>query len=255
MKIVIIEDEELTASDLAETLLKINPDIQILSVLNSVKEAISYFDKNNVTQPDLIFSDIQLGDGLCFEIFSKINYAFPIIFCTAYDEYALSAFKTNGIDYILKPFSENSIIEALNKYSSLKEAFSKDSLNYSNIINLFKNKYTHNESSVLIFHQDKILPVKINNIALFYVENSITYLLTFDQTKQTINKTLDELANITSAQFYRANRQHLINRNAIKNASQYFSRKLSISLTIPYKETITVSKEKVTGFLEWLSAN
>jgi DNA-binding LytR/AlgR family response regulator len=251
MKIVIIEDEQLTADDLAETILKLAPDVQIVAQLNSVKEAIAWFKKNE--HPDLIFSDIQLGDGLCFEIFAKQPITTPVIFCTAYDEYALNAFKTNGIDYILKPFDEQVIASALAKYKELERRFSGNTLQIDSILQLFEERKNQKKGSVLVYHKDKILPVKLGSIALFYIENEITYLTTFDQINYSINKTLEELEKISGNDFYRANRQYLINRKAIKEVSQYFARKLSLTLTIPFKETITVNKIKVSDFLNWLS--
>ncbi|HBS87094.1 MAG: DNA-binding response regulator [Bacteroidetes bacterium GWF2_38_335] len=254
MKIVIIEDEELTANDLAETILKVEPNTEIISILKSVKEAQAFFKKSDIN-PDLIFSDIQLGDGLSFEIFNSVQHSFPVIFCTAYDEYALNAFKANGIDYILKPFNKKSINDALLKYKNLKDNFSKDNTQYENIIKLFESQKNNKSGSVLVYQKDKIVPVKIEAIALFYIENEITYLITLDNTKYVINKTLEELEKITSDNYFRANRQYLINRKAVKDASQYFARKLSVSLTIPFKESITISREKTTEFLNWLSAN
>ena len=253
MKVVIIEDEKLTADDLAETILKIVPDTKIISVLYSVSTAISWFQKNE--HPDLIFSDIQLGDGLSFEIFKNISTNVPVIFCTAYDEYALKAFDANGIDYILKPFDKSTIEAAFNKYNKFKNKFSENSSNLDNIIRLFENKKKHNQSSVLVYHKDKIIPVRLEDIALFYIENEITYLLTFAQKSYTINKTIEEIEKISSDDFFRVNRQFLVNRKAIKESSQYFARKLSLTLIIPFKETITVSKLKVPEFLDWLSTS
>ncbi|MBU1718695.1 MAG: response regulator, partial [Bacteroidetes bacterium] len=127
MKIVIIEDEKPAAGDLAETIISLAPDAQIVAVLHSVKEAISWFQKNE--QPDLIFSDIQLGDGLSFEIFKTISINSPVVFCTAYDEYALQAFHANGIEYILKPYDKSTVEAALNKYNNLKIKFSGNTAN------------------------------------------------------------------------------------------------------------------------------
>jgi len=253
MKVVIIEDEKLTADDLAETILKIVPDAKIISVLHSVSTAISWFQKNK--HPDLIFSDIQLGDGLSFEIFKKKSTNVPVIFCTAFDEYALKAFDANGIDYILKPFDKSTIETAFSKYNKLKNKFSENSSTLDNVIRLFENKKKQNQSSVLVYQKDKIVPVRLEDIAIFYIENEITYLLTFTQKSYTINKTIEEIEKISSDDFFRVNRQFLVNRKAIKEASQYFARKLSLTLTIPFKETITVSKFKVSEFLDWLSAN
>jgi two-component system, LytTR family, response regulator LytT len=253
MKIVIIEDEQFTADDLAETILKITPGVQIVARLSSVKDAVIWFKKNE--QPDLIFSDIQLGDGLCFEIFRKQSVSAPVIFCTAFDEYALAAFKANGIDYILKPFDEQTIANALTRYKELERKFLGNNQQIEKILQLFENRKNQNQGSVLVYHKDKILPVKLDDIALFYIELEITYLITFGQKTFTISKSLEELEEITGSSFYRANRQSLVNRKAIKEASQYFARKLSLTLSIPFGETITVSKVKVPDFLAWLSGD
>ena len=251
MRIVIIEDEKLTADDLSETISKVVPDAQIIASLYSTRSAISWFQVNE--QPDLIFSDIQLGDGLCFEIFKTVPINAPVIFCTAYDEYALKAFDANGIDYILKPFDETTIKAAFKKYNRLRNKFTGNITSLDQIIQLFANKKKQSKGSVLVYKQDKILPVRLDDIALFYIENEITHLITFDNKSYTIKKTLENIEEISSDFFYRVNRQFLINRKAIKEASQYFARKLSLSLTIPFKGTITVSKNKVPGFLNWLS--
>lgn len=255
MKIAIIEDEKLTADDLAETILKVEPNAQIVASLSSVKEAVKYFQKNE--NPDLVFSDIQLGDGLSFEIFKTVKLSTPVIFCTAYDEYALSAFKANGIDYILKPFTKKIITNALDKFKELRNNLSRTVINYETISELFGNRNNKQDTSVLVYIKDKIVPVKTNDIALFYIQNEITHFLTFSQKIHTVNKTLDELEITTGNHFYRANRQYLINRKAIKDASQYFHRKLLVNLSIPFtaNEPITVSKVKATEFLNWLSSN
>ena len=253
MKIVIIEDEKLTADDLAETILKVSPGVQIVARLNSVKNAVSWFKKNE--QPDLIFSDIQLGDGLCFQIFNKIPITTPVIFCTAFDEYALTAFKANGIDYILKPFDEPAIAGALARYKELERKFLGNTHQIEKILQLFESRKNQIKASVLVYHKDKILPVMVQDIALFCIENEITHIITFTQNNYTINKSLEDLELITGNSFYRANRQYLINRKAVKEATQYFARKLSLILTIPFSKTITISKVRVPDFLNWLSGN
>jgi len=253
MKIVIIEDEQLTADDLSETILKVSPEVLIIARLSSVKDAVAWFRKNE--QPDLIFSDIQLGDGLCFEIFRKHPITTPVIFCTAFDEYALTAFKAHGIDYILKPFDEQTIAGALTRYKELERKFLGNNKQIETILQLFENRKNQKQGSVLVYHKDKILPIKLQDIALFYLEHEITYIITFRQKTFTISKSLEELEEIAGNSFYRANRQYLVNRKAIKEASQYFARKLSIALSIPFSETITVSKVKVPDFLNWLSGD
>ena len=225
-------------------------DTEIVKILNSVKTGVEYFKKNET--PDLIFSDIQLGDGLSFEIFKQVQIIAPIVFCTAYDEYALNAFKTNGIDYIVKPFTSKAIEEALNKYCNFRKTFSHSEEQYKTIIDTLINKDSPKSSSILVHYKDKILPLRLNNIALFYIENEITYLITFDKIKYTINKNLEELEHFCGKNFFRANRQCLLNRKSVIDASQYFSRKLSVNINIPFHDKITVSKEKTPKFLNWL---
>jgi len=253
VKIVIIEDEQLTADDLAETILKVSPGVKIIARLSSVKDAVVWFRKNE--QPDLIFSDIQLGDGLCFEIFRKHPITTPVIFCTAFDEYALTAFKAHGIDYILKPFDEQTIAGALTRYKELERKFLGDNKQIETILQLFENRKNQKKGTVLVYHKDKILPINLQDIALFYLEYEITHIITFGQKNFIINKSLEELEEITGIFFYRANRQYLINRKAVKEVSQYFARKLSITLSIPFSETITISKVKVPDFLNWLAGD
>ena len=252
MKIVIIEDEKLTATNLAETILAVVPKARITAFLFSVQSAVSWFRDNE--QPDLIFSDVQLGDGLCFEIFKTIPVHAPVIFCTAYDEYALKAFDANGIDYILKPFDKASIEDAFQKYYTLKDSFTGQIANLDQIIQLIESKKKQAIASVLVYKQDKIFPVRFEDIALFYVDNELTRLITFDNKTYTINKTMEKVEEISPDSFFRVNRQFLINHKAVKEASQYFGRKLSLTLTVPFKETVTVSKNKVPEFLSWLSA-
>lgn len=251
MRIIIIEDECLTANDLADALKQLDPTIIIDAILSSVKQASEYFNHNEF--PDLIFSDIQLGDGLSFEIFKENDVTIPIIFCTAYDEYALEAFKTNGIDYILKPFTNESLNKTLQKYKQLQRRFSKETYSYENMISLLQKKIVPKKTSVLVYQKEKIIPLAVSEIALCFVHNKITLLACFDQQNYMISQSLDELEEICGDNFYRANRQYLINRNAIKEVSHYYARKLLLKPTIQFKGDITVSKEKATIFLNWLS--
>jgi len=251
MNILIIEDEKLTAEDLAQAIRASDSGASIIAILGSVREAKEWFLKNDL--PDLVFSDIQLGDGSSFEIFKVIKPGLPVIFCTAYDEYALHAFKANGIDYILKPFNRNTIATALEKYRELKKNFSSKSSSYENLLPLFESQRALKQGSVLVYQKDKILPVRLADVALFYISNEVTHLITFDQKTYSITKTLEDLELLSGSDFYRANRQYLVNRRAVKDASQYFSRKLSLNLSVSFSETITISKEKTGEFLNWLS--
>ncbi len=250
MDIIIIEDEKLTALDLSQTIKSVVPDCNIVAILNSVKGALEYFKKGLL--PDLIFSDIQLGDGLSFDIFKRVKITSPIVFCTAYDEYALEAFKTNSIDYILKPFNEDSVREAINKYSHMKSAFAHEQFDYDKVIDALSRKKDTRSGSVLVYYKDKILPVRLNQVALFYIEVEVVSLVTMEGKKYHVSKTLDELSKMCGDSFFRTNRQTIVNKNAIADVSYYFSGKLSVNLNVPYEDKILVSRAKRTSFLEWL---
>lgn len=252
MNIVIIEDEPIVADDLELSITQLMQEPVSITLLHSVKEAIAYFKSTSL--PDLIFSDIQLGDGLSFEIFVAVAISAPVIFCTAYDEYALDAFKANGIDYILKPFTTQTLERALQRYDELKKLFSTDQTpQYNALIEMLAGKNTQKSSSVLVYHQDKIIPIKLEDIALFYLANEVTHLLTFSGKTFYPNKNLDELEKLSGSYFFRANRQFLVSRKAIIDVSSFFSRKLSLNLNIAFSDKVVVSKGKASQFLNWLA--
>ncbi|OKS87489.1 LytR/AlgR family response regulator transcription factor [Mucilaginibacter polytrichastri] len=252
MNIVIIEDEGVVADDLELNIRKLMDETVDIVQLRSVKEGIAYFNTHDA--PDLIFSDIQLGDGLSFEIFVSKPIDVPVIFCTAYDEYALDAFKANGIDYILKPFTRQTLDTALKKYKQLKRVFSTDQTpQFDALLQMLSAKNTQVVASVLVYHQDKIIPVNLDDIAMCYLSNEITHLLTFSGKTFYPNKNLDELERLSGNSFFRANRQHLICRKAIIDVSSFFSRKLSLNLNVPFAEKVIVSKGKAPQFLNWLA--
>ena len=252
-KILIIEDESPTAKDLKNTILEIEPDAIVTDIVSSVEDGKEYLTKN--PDVDLIFSDILLGDGLSFEIFDSLTTMIPVIFCTAYNEYALQAFKSFGIDYILKPFTKESVAIALQKFSKLSaRQRQKPKPEYNDFFQQLRNQFQPVSKPSIILHQgDKIIPLESEKIALFFIENDIVYAITFDQKKINTEYKLDLLEQKFSPHFFRTNRQYLINRKAVKQASQHFHRKLQVHLNIPFSETILVGKEKVTAFLDWLS--
>lgn len=254
MKIVIIEDEHLTAKDLAKTIKALDSDFEILSMISSVEEGIDYFTEPH--EVDLIFSDIELGDGLSFKIFEKVNNQIPVIFCTAYNQYALDAFNSSGIDYILKPFDKNSINKAISKFIKLKERLVQTKIDYSDIIKLLENQIqTPKAGSVIIHQADKIIPLEVSKVALFYTENTYTFALTFDGKEHLLSENLETLERSFTGSFFRANRQFLVNRKAVKDASHFFNRKIVLNLTIAFKEQIIVGKLKTTAFVKWLATS
>jgi two-component system response regulator LytT len=252
MNIAIIEDEQLTAEDLAELISRIDKGIRVIALLDSVKNATAFLQQGLAV--DLIFSDIQLGDGLSFEIFKTIPIQAPVIFCTAYDEYALDAIKNNGIEYILKPYTEQCIRTAIDKYRRLKDHFISGEPDYEKIIQAITGNKTaeRKASSILVFHRDKILPVSLDEAAIFYIDNELTHLQCFDNRDYVLNQSLDELEELCGIAFFRINRQHLVNRRAIQDANHIQHRKYIVNLSIRFKETLVVSKNRTGNFLEWL---
>jgi DNA-binding LytR/AlgR family response regulator len=256
MNILIIEDEPLSAEDLADTIRQIDPEISIAAMLQSVQESIGYLQLN--PEIDLIFSDIQLGDGLSFQIFSAIRPVQPVIFCTAFDAYALEAFRNNGLDYILKPFDKDTVAAAIHKYRHWKDYFAGGQTgngaqpDYSAFIDQLgvqKPGYT----SILVYQKDRILPVSMQDIALFYIDLEVTRLVSFDKKRHIVTHTLDQLEKMCGKYFFRANRQYLLNRKAVAGASQHIPRKYLVDLTIDFPETIVVGKTRTSSFLDWLT--
>ena len=252
MTIIVIEDEIKTAKALGQLILSIRPDAQILSYIQSIDGAVSYLLEND--QPDLIFMDIQLADGLCFEIFKNVEMLSPVIFCTAFDDYAIEAFKSNGIDYVLKPFSRESIAQAIKKAGELKNFFQRNKKAMPDFDYLLtRTGENKGKSSFLVFKNNKYQTVLTENIALFCIKNETPTIITFDKAEYQITQSLDEVHKLLSpTQFFRINRQYLINFSAIREAEHYFSRKLILKLTIPTEEKLLVGKEKATAFLSWL---
>lgn len=251
MKVVIIEDEALMARDLTEILQQAPSQLEVIKTLSSVSEAISYLQHH--PSPDLIFSDIQLGDGLSFDIFRHVDTDCPVIFCTAYNEFAIAAFRNNGIDYVLKPFTRKTIREALDKYEILKENFTRYATRQAGMIAAAAQAAAPSPKTTLLINwKDKIIPVRISDIALFSIDYKMTQLVTFDNQKYYLNQTLEELEQTCGPAFYRANRQYLVNKDSILEALQYFARKLVLKLNVPGEHEVIISKNRVPEFLEWL---
>lgn len=247
MKVVIVEDEPLMAEDLADALMKLPDDIEIVQVLSSVAEAVPYFSGN--PRPDLIFCDIQLGDGKSFDIFRKAPVDAPVIFCTAYDMFALEAFRNNGIDYVLKPFTRKTIRKAVDKYKSLMGRRAPAALPDHSFP---ETEHPPRVSSLLVNWKDRIIPVKISDIAIFSIEYKMVQMITFSNQKYFISHTLDELEEICGNSFYRANRQYLVNRESVREVMQYHARKLLVKLSVEGRFDVLISKTKVPSFLSWL---
>ncbi|CAN5376942.1 LytTR family DNA-binding domain-containing protein [soil metagenome] len=250
MKIVIIEDEQFTAEDLENSIKELRNNFQIVKKLTSVKESILYFEKNK--EYDLVFSDIQLGDGLSFEIFKTIKVSAPVIFCTAYYNYDIDAFKATGIGYTLNPASKSAILQAIEKYERLVKPTIEVNEEIQKLLSTFKLNKSDKHTSILVHHKDKIIPIRIEDVAIFYKEHENCKLLNFEGTVFTINETLEKMEELSGASFFRANRQHLVNRKAVKELVQHFARKHVLKVNVNFEEDIVVSKEKTPLLMKWL---
>ncbi len=251
MNIVIIEDEELTAEDLAHQVSKYSDDIVVQAVLPSVQESVIYF--KNHPAPDLVFSDIQLQDGPSFDIFRTITLPSPIVFCTAFDEFALEAIKNNGIDYILKPFSKGDVHAAIDKFVQLRRNLSQSSPNMQKLLGDLA--HIKKVTSILVYYKDKILPIRLEDIALFFKQNELTYLKTIDGRSYAMDQTLDHFEQIAGSAFFRVSRQVLIHHRCIKETVHMFNRKLEVIPSTAIDFRIEVSRNRVGDFLDWLTAH
>ena len=251
MNIAIIEDELITANDLKECIQSVRPNYRIVKLLASVSEALDYFKES--PHVDLLFSDIQLGDGLSFDIFSQSDITAPVIFCTAYVDYALQAFNANGIAYLLKPFDKLTVLAALEKYERLLlPATNKLQPLFES---LKRPAIESNARSLLVYEKDRIIPIPLEKIAILILQAGVVKLYTQEASMYRINQSLDDFEKHSNSSFFRVNRQCIVHRSTVKEVLQYENRKLLLQLTIPVKEEILVSKEKVPFFLSWLSQN
>ncbi|MBD1363223.1 response regulator transcription factor [Mucilaginibacter sp. ZT4R22] len=251
MNIIIIEDELKTAQSLEKIILDIKPSAKITGRYQSVEESVEGLSNN--AQPDLMFMDIQLADGLCFEIFKAVKITCPVIFCTAYDEYSMEALKSNGVDYVLKPFSKSDIQEAFRKVDELKNFFQQKVMPDLNDLLLKLGGPPAGKTSFLVFKNQKYTTVQTDDIAFFYIRNDSTSIMCFDKQEYALNQSLDQIAGAVSAkQFFRVSRQYLVNFKAIKEVEHYFLRKLYVKLVIETPEKLLINKEKSSGFLSWM---
>ena len=249
MKTVIIEDEFVAAQTLQKTIKDIDPTIEVLAVLQTIEESLEWFSLHPA--PDLVFMDIHLADGSSFLIFDKIEIGCPIIFTTAYDEYALKAFEVNSIDYLLKPIGRKEIERALSKYKAFSSKLQIDPHQISSLIASMKDNKVY-KSNFLIPYKDKLKPLATDRIAFMFSENKMISIKTLDDEIFYMDNSLEKLyAQLDPSKFFRANRQYVIAHKAIKDMSLWFDSKLSVNLVVPAPEKIVVSKARVSEFKAW----
>lgn len=252
MTLLIVEDEELAAEKLANTVLLIEKEADILSVTGSIKATVEWL--NSHKQPDIILLDIELSDGQSFSIFNQVNVDSTVIFITSYDEYALQAFKVNSIDYLLKPVQKEDLKKAFDKYRKFHSA-TTNSDNIQTLIEQMRQQmkpkdYRHR---FLVKQAQKHIPIEVDDIAFFFIQNRIIFCRTFDNRKFIIDYNMDELENtLNPIHFFRVNRSCMVSVKSILQIHDYFNNRLILTLQPAAEEPVTVSRDKVNEFKKWI---
>lgn len=249
MKVLIFEDEKHTASRLIQLLEKYSNDVEVLGVIGSVQEGIEWYANNPA--PDLVFQDILLNDGNCFEIFEKVKVDVPVIFTTAFNEYALQSFKVNSIDYIVKPYDFEDIKSALDKYKGMREVFllpEKELL--KDIISTQKPEI---KKRFLVKIGDRYRSIKSEHIAWFVFDEGVVFAFTFENSRFPVSHSIDQLSGLLNPDnFFRVNRKYLLNFESINNIHTWFNSRLKLEILPKPDEDIIVSRERVKEFKMWL---
>jgi len=245
---VIIEDERPALENLAAAITSIADDIHIVARLGSVRESVEFLSQK--PDVDLIFSDVQLSDGLSFEIFSQGNVRTPVIFITGYDEFMMNAFEYNGIDYLLKPVDREDLRKALTKYRMLEKHFT----DHHSLKSLLQYVGEHKKKRMIVKKGMENISLRLDDIVLFYTENKIVYVVDRWGKKYLADKNLSEMEEeLDEATFFRANRQYIININFIRGFKAYEKVKLIVDLTLPdLNHCVIVSQEMAPQFREWM---
>ena len=256
MKAVIIEDEELIADEMKATIADVAPDVEVLHILHSLKAARKWLMNN--AEPDLLFLDIKLSDGLSFELFAQFDLKCPVIFCTAYEEYAIKAFKVNGVDYLLKPVQEEELKQAIDKVRQQIQSRTSVPTDLQQLMQYFANPVatkTQYKERFIVSANNKWMPVETSDIAVFYKDN-LNYLYTFNGEKLIYDfSALEDIEEVLDPKlFFRANRQTIIHINAVHVVKPYGNQKLLVQLKTPLKMEVDISREKAPAFKKWVDS-
>lgn len=250
MKALIVEDEILAAQNLVKILSDIG-SFDSINTLDSINETVEFLKGND--KPDILFLDIHLADGSAFEIFDRVQVDCPVVFVTAYNEYALKAFRLTSIDYLLKPLDIFDVKRAIDKLKRLKRASGMHENELKNLISYFKKNVEFKNHFLIKIEDDKLVPLKTEDIAFLYSSQGVVRAFTSDTKTFTLDQTLDQIAEMLDPGiFFRANSQFLISRKAVRDLGFWFNRRHSINLKVQTPEKIIVSKEKVTEFKSWI---
>jgi DNA-binding LytR/AlgR family response regulator len=252
MNVLLIEDEEAAALRMQKMLRQLAPDINILAVTDSIESSVEWLQQN--ASPDLIFSDIHLADGSSFEIFRETDVTSPVIFTTAFDKYALEAFKLNSIDYLLKPIKAEELSQSLEKWKRLKGR-EKPAFDYQSLLHALQPNHSKTfQKRLVIRYGAHIKTVEVADIAFFFTQEKVTFLNTFENKKLPVDNTLDELeVMLDPAQFFRINRQFIINVKAIGSMYSYSKSRVKIELNPSCEIETIVSTERSASFKNWLT--
>lgn len=247
MRVLIVEDETAAYENLVDILREVAPEIQVAGNTESVTQTVQWLQANPA--PELIFMDIHLSDGSAFNIFDKVELETPIVFTTAYDRYAIEAFRVNSIDYLLKPIREEDIKHALEKYGKLNR---QDILHYLAQLTRLAPAPKYKDK-LLIPYKDKLLPVNLKDVSCFYTSDKNTSVYLKDGSSYPFAKTLEQLMpSLDPSNYIRANKQFIINRDSITNITIWFDNRLLVTLDVEVPERIYVSKNKAAEFKAWL---
>ncbi len=250
MNVLIIEDEKVAANNLEKMLHKIDERIFVQDKIDSIENAVKWFHNNKT---DLIFLDIHLADGLCFKIFEQIKIKTPVIFTTAYDQYAIKAFKVNSIDYLLKPIEIQELEQSLEKFKELNQIQNANTIDFDALINLYNKKPEYQERFIVRYAQ-KIKSIKTNDIAYFYIDTENIFLCTKSNNNYPIDYSLDKLENIINPKdFFRVNRQFIVNISSIENMYSLSKSRIKIELKPKPDNDIIVSYNRMSDFRKWLN--
>ncbi len=250
MKIVIVEDEPRAANQLQKLLAKSAFAFSVLTIIDSVEDAVAWFLKN--TAPDLVFMDIQLADGLSFEIFQKIEISAPIIFTTAFDQYAIQAFKVNSVDYLLKPIQQHDLEAALHKFS--KSNNSSNPIEPNILKELLSSMQTpQKRAGILVKEGSGFVQIRISELLYMYSQDSITFGITHNK-RYIIDETMDQLFDsLDDTRFYRINRGQIISKLSVLKIEPYFNHRVKLILTNPRDQEFIVSRQKTSDFKDWMN--
>ena len=252
MKVLIFEDEKLASERLIELLKELRPEMEVVNSIKSVEAGVLWLENNEL--PDLIISDIQLLDGTSFEIFSQIEITCPVIFTTAYDQYAIKAFEVNSVDYLLKPIQSEKLKVALDKVGSKAPAAgSSAGLDIEQIRSLLKQEQPEYKSRFLVKVGQRIRAIPIEKVAYFFSRDKLTYIVNFEGQKFPIDQTLEEIDTLVNPKdFFRVNRKFVVHFNSVADIHPYFKGRVKLGLTPDIDEEIVVSSEKTPVFKRWL---